>query len=51
MRQHGATVIYARDRDFDRYDGIDPLAPCVGPCDPLEPCDSCDPLGQRHPLP
>jgi predicted nucleic acid-binding protein len=27
MRQHGVTVIYSRDRDFRRYDGIDPRDP------------------------
>jgi toxin-antitoxin system PIN domain toxin len=27
MRQHGITVIYTRDRDFRRYDGIDPRDP------------------------
>jgi predicted nucleic acid-binding protein len=27
MRQHGVTVIYTRDRDFRRYDGIDPRDP------------------------
>jgi toxin-antitoxin system PIN domain toxin len=27
MRQHGVAVIYTRDRDFRRYDGIDPRDP------------------------
>ena len=27
MRQHGVTVIYTRDRDFRRYDGIDARDP------------------------
>jgi uncharacterized protein len=27
MRQHGITVIYTRDRDFRRYDGIDARDP------------------------
>lgn len=27
MRQHGIKVIYTRDRDFRRYDGIDPRNP------------------------
>ena len=27
MRQHGIKVIYTRDRDFRRYDGIDPRDP------------------------
>ncbi|MGH2904612.1 MAG: TA system VapC family ribonuclease toxin [Solirubrobacteraceae bacterium] len=27
MRQHGVTVIYTRDRDFRRYDGLDPRDP------------------------
>jgi len=27
MRQHGVTVIYTRDRDFRRYDGIEPRDP------------------------
>lgn len=27
MRQHGVTVIYTRDKDFRRYDGIDPRDP------------------------
>ncbi len=27
MRQHGVKVIYTRDRDFRRYDGIDPRDP------------------------
>lgn len=27
MRQHGVTVIYSRDRDFRRYDGIDARDP------------------------
>jgi toxin-antitoxin system PIN domain toxin len=27
MRQHGVTVIYTRDRDFRRYDGIQPRDP------------------------
>jgi toxin-antitoxin system PIN domain toxin len=29
MRQHGVTVIYTRDRDFRRYDGIDARDPFV----------------------
>jgi uncharacterized protein len=27
MRQHGVTVIYTRDKDFRRYDGIEPRDP------------------------
>lgn len=27
MRQHGVKVIYTRDRDFRRYDGIEPRDP------------------------
>jgi hypothetical protein len=27
MRQHGVTVIYTRDRDFRRYEGVDPRDP------------------------
>jgi uncharacterized protein len=27
MRQHGVAVIYTRDRDFRRYEGIDPRDP------------------------
>ena len=27
MRQHGVRVIYTRDRDFRRFDGIDPRDP------------------------
>lgn len=27
MRQHGVAVIYTRDRDFRRYDGIEPRDP------------------------
>ena len=27
MRQHGVRVIYTRDRDFRRYDGIEPRDP------------------------
>jgi toxin-antitoxin system PIN domain toxin len=27
MRQHGVKVIYTRDKDFRRYDGIDPRDP------------------------
>ncbi len=27
MRQHGVTIIYTRDRDFRRYDGIDARDP------------------------
>jgi toxin-antitoxin system PIN domain toxin len=29
MRQHGVRVIYTRDRDFRRYDGIEPRDPFV----------------------
>jgi uncharacterized protein len=29
MRQHGVAVIYTRDRDFRRYDGIDARDPFV----------------------
>jgi uncharacterized protein len=27
MRQHGVRTIYTRDRDFRRFDGIDPIDP------------------------
>jgi predicted nucleic acid-binding protein len=27
MRQHGIAVIYTRDRDFRRYEGIEPRDP------------------------
>lgn len=27
MRQHGVTILYTRDRDFRRYDGIQPRDP------------------------
>lgn len=30
MRQHGVTVIYTRDKDFRRYDGIDARDPLHG---------------------
>jgi toxin-antitoxin system PIN domain toxin len=30
MRQHGVRVIYTRDRDFRRYDGIEPRDPFAG---------------------
>jgi hypothetical protein len=29
MREHGVAIIYTRDRDFRRYDGIEPRDPFV----------------------